>query len=164
MKTKSAAVIATEHRWNTYQSRKHLAAKIAASFSPDSRLYTLPLDLHRFNLSADLLHWHWKQAFIRPLRGQLAMHAQPLPLRYIYAFDMRTPDATKVYLLTDAPDEEVQVAFSCFWLHGDNPHAERLADIGAQYIAELMTVQAHGIEGKRAKKMYTSSRALCAAG
>lgn len=164
MKTKSAAVIATEHRWNTYQSRKHLTAKIAASFSPDSRLYTLPLALHRFNLSADLLHWHWKQAFIRPLRGQLAMYAQPLPLRYIYAFDMRTPDAPKVYLLTDAPDEEVQVAFSCFWLHGDNLHAERLADIGAQYIAELMTVQAHGIEGKRVKKMYTSSRALCAAG
>ena len=105
MKTQSAAVIATEHRWNTYQSRKHLAAKIAASFSPDSRLYTLPLDLHRFNLSADLLHWHWKQAFIRPLRGQLAMHAQPLPLRYIYALDIRTPDATKVYLLTDASDQ-----------------------------------------------------------
>ena len=93
------------------------------------------------------------------------MHAQPLPLRDIDAFDMRTPDATKVYLLTDAPDEEVQVAFSCFWLHGDTPACRTLGRYRrAQYIAELMTVQAHGIEGKRAKKMYTSSRALCAAG
>ena len=164
MKQRSAAAKATEHRWNTYQSRQHLAAKIATSFSPDSCLYTLPLDLHRFNLPRDLLHWHWKNAFLRPLRRQLAMHAQPLPLRYIYAFDMRTPAAPKVYLLTDAPGEEVQVAFSCFWLHGDNPHAERLADIGAQYISELMTVRTHGIEGKRVKRMYTSSHALCASG
>lgn len=163
MKTKSAAVIATEHRWNTYQSRKHLAAKIAASFSPDSRLYTLPLDLHRFNLSADLLHWHWKQAFIRPLRKQLAMHAQPLPLRYIYAFDMRTPEAPKVYLLTDAPDEEIRAAYAGFWLHGEHIHADRLEDIGAACVASMMTVQAHGIEGKRVKRMYTSSRSLGAA-
>ena len=164
MKTKSAATKTTEYCCNARRSQKHLAAKIALCFTPDSRLYTLPLDLHRFNLSADLLHWHWKQAFIRPLREQLAMRTPSWALRYIYAFDFRTPDAPKVYLLTDAPDEEVQVAFSCFWLHGDNLHAERLADIGAQYIAELMTVQAHGIEGKRVKKMYTSSRALCAAG
>ena len=164
MKQRSTAAKATEHRWNAYKSRQHLESRVNACFAPDSRLYTLPLDLHRFNLSADLLHWHWKQAFIRPLRGQLAMRAQPLPLRYIYAFDMRAPDAPKVYLLTDAPDEEVQAAFSCFWLHGDNLRAQRLADIGAQYVAQLMTVQAHGIEGKRVKKMYTSSRALCAAG
>lgn len=164
MKTKSAAVIATEHRWNTYKSRRYLESKIADCFSPDSRLYTLPLDLHRFNLSADLLHWHWKQAFIRPLRQQLTMRATPCALRYVYAFDLRTPDAPKVYLMTDAPDEEIQAAYAGFWLHGDHIHADRLADIGAACVASMMTVQAHGIEGKRVKRMYTSSRSLDAAG
>lgn len=160
MKTKSAAAIATEHRWNTYQSRQHLESRVATCFAPDSRLYTLPLDLHRFNLSADLLHWHWKQAFIRPLREQLAMRTPSCALRYIYAFDFRTPDALKVYLLTDAPDEEIQAAYAGFWLHGDHIHADRLADIGAACVASMMTVQAHGIEGKRIKRMYTSSRSL----
>lgn len=163
MKTKSAATKTTEYCCNARRSQKHLAAKIALCFTPDSRLYTLPLDLHRFNLSADLLHWHWKQAFIRPLREQFAMRTPSCALRYIYAFDFRTPDALKVYLLTDAPDEEIQAAYAGFWLHGDHIHADRLEDIGAACVASMMTVQAHGIEGKRVKKMYTSSRSLSAA-
>lgn len=163
MKTKSAATKTTEYCCNARRSQKHLAAKIALCFTPDSRLYTLPLDLHRFNLSADLLHWHWKQAFIRPLREQLAMRTPSCALRYIYAFDFRTPDAPKIYLLTDAPDEEIQAAYAGFWLHGEHIHADRLEDIGAACIASMMTVQAHGIEGKRVKKMYTPSRSLGAA-
>ena len=164
MKTKSAATKTTEYCCNARRSQKHLAAKIALCFAPDSRLYTLPLDLHRFNLSADLLHWHWKQAFIRPLREQLAMRMPSCALRYIYAFDFRTPDAPKVYLLTDAPDEEIQAAYAGFWLHGEHIHSDRLEDIGAACVASIMTVQAHGIEGKRVKRMYTSSRSLGAAG
>ena len=163
MKTKSAATKTTEYCCNARRSQKHLAAKIALCFAPDSRLYTLPLDLHRFNLSADLLHWHWKQAFIRPLREQLAMRMPSCALRYIYAFDFRTPDAPKVYLLTDAPDEEIQAAYAGFWLHGEHIHSDRLEDIGAACVASIMTVQAHGIEGKRVKKMYTPSRSLGAA-
>lgn len=163
MKTKSAATKTTEYCCNARRSQKHLAAKIALCFTPDSRLYTLPLDLHRFNLSADLLHWHWKQAFIRPLREQLAMRTPSCALRYIYAYDFRTPDAPKVYLLTDAPDEEIQAAYAGFWLHGEHIHSDRLEDIGAACVASIMTVQAHGIEGKRVKRMYTSSRLLGAA-
>lgn len=163
MKTKSAATKTTEYCCNARRSQKHLAAKIALCFTPDSRLYTLPLDLHRFNLSADLLHWHWKQAFIRPLREQLAMRTPSCALRYIYAYDFRTPDAPKVYLLTDAPDEEIQAAYAGFWLHGEHIHSDRLEDIGAACVASMMTVQAHGIEGKRVKRMYTSSRSLGAA-
>ena len=163
MKTKSAATKTTEYCCNARRSQKHLAARIALCFTPDSRLYTLPLDLHRFNLSADLLHWHWKQAFIRPLREQLAMRTPSCALRYIYAYDFRTPDAPKVYLLTDAPDEEIQAAYAGFWLHGDHIHADCLENIGAACVASMMTVQAHGIEGKRVKRMYTSSRSLGAA-
>ena len=163
MKTKSAATKTTEYCCNARRSQKHLAAKIALCFTPDSRLYTLTLDLHRFNLSADLLHWHWKQAFIRPLREQLAMRTPSCALRYIYAYDFRTPDAPKVYLLTDAPDEEIQAAYAGFWLHGEHIHSDRLEDIGAACVASMMTVQAHGIEGKRVKRMYTSSRSLGAA-
>ena len=91
------------------------------------------------------------------------MRTPSCALRYIYAFDFRTPDALKVYLLTDAPDEEIQAAYAGFWLHGEHIHADRLEDIGAACVASMMTVQAHGIEGKRVKRMYTSSRSLDAA-
>ena len=39
---------ASIRRWNTYQARKRLERKVQTCFTPDSRFYTLPLDLHRF--------------------------------------------------------------------------------------------------------------------
>ena len=76
MKTKSAATKTTEYCCNARRSQKHLAAKIALCFTPDSRLYTLPLDLHRFNLSADLLHWHLEAGVYTPLtRAACYAHA-----------------------------------------------------------------------------------------
>ena len=57
---------ASIRRWNTYQARKRLERKVQTCFTPDSRFYTLPLDLHRFKLTPDLLFWHWRSAFIAP--------------------------------------------------------------------------------------------------
>ena len=51
---------ASIRRWNTYQARKRLERKVQTCFAPDSRFYTLPLDLHRFKLTPDLLFWHWQ--------------------------------------------------------------------------------------------------------
>ena len=71
---------ASIRRWNTYQARKRLERKVQTCFAPDSRFYTLPLDLHRFKLTPDLLFWHWRAAFIAPLRERLSQYAPPLPL------------------------------------------------------------------------------------
>lgn len=54
---------ASIRRWNTYQARKRLKRKVQTCFAPDSRFYTLPLDLHRFKLTPDLLFWHWRGAY-----------------------------------------------------------------------------------------------------
>ena len=81
---------ASIRRWNTYQARKRLERKVQTCFAPDSRFYTLPLDLHRFKLTPDLLFWHWRAAFIAPLRERLSQYAPPLPLRYVYALDLHT--------------------------------------------------------------------------
>ena len=45
---------ASIRRWNTYQARKRLERKVQTCFAPDSRFYTLPLDLHRFKLTPDM--------------------------------------------------------------------------------------------------------------
>lgn len=111
---------ASIRRWNTYQARKRLERKVQTCFAPDSRFYTLPLDLHRFKLTPDLLFWHWRAAFIAPLRERLSQYAPPLPLRYVYALDLYTYDTPVFYLLTDAPHAAVQAAFADFWIHGDN--------------------------------------------
>ena len=71
---------ASIRRWNTYQARKRLERKVQTCFAPDSCFYTLPLDLHRFKLTPDLLFWHWRAAFIAPLRERLSQYAPPLPL------------------------------------------------------------------------------------
>ena len=81
---------ASIRRWNTYNARKRLERKVQTCFAPDSRFYTLPLDLHRFKLTPDLLFWHWRAAFITPLRERLAQCV--LPLRYVYALDLHTYD------------------------------------------------------------------------
>ena len=99
---------ASIRRWNTYQARKRLERKVQTCFAPDSRFYTLPLDLHRFKLTPDLLFWHWRAAFIAPLRERLSQYAPPLPLRYVYALDLHTYDTPVFYLLTDAPHAAVQ--------------------------------------------------------
>ena len=88
---------ASIRRWNTYQARKRLERKVQ-----------------------DLLFWHWRAAFIAPLRERLSQYAPPLPLRYVYALDLYTYDTPVFYLLTDAPHAAVQAAFADFWIHGDN--------------------------------------------
>ena len=149
---------ASVRRWNTYQARKRLERKVQTCFAPDSRFYTLPLDLHRFKLTPDLLFWHWRAAFITPLRERLSQCAPPLPLRYVYALDLHTYDTPVFYLLTDAPHAAVQAAFADFWIHGDNCRMERLEDVGAAHIAQTLTVRAQGMP--KNKKIYVCSRRL----
>lgn len=132
---------ASIRRWNTYQARKRLERKVQTCFAPDSRFYTLPLDLHRFKLTPDLLFWHWRAAFITPLRERLSQYAPPLPLRYVYALDLHTYDTPMFYLLTDAPHAAVQAAFADFWIHGDNCRMERLKDVDPAHIAQTLTVR-----------------------
>ena len=149
---------ASIRRWNTYQARKRLERKVQTCFTPDSRFYTLPLDLHRFKLTPDLLFWHWRAAFIAPLRERLSQYAPPLPLRYVYALDLHTYDTPVFYLLTDAPHAAVQATFADFWIHGDNCRMERLEDVGAAHIAQALTVRAQGTP--KSKKVYVCSRRL----
>lgn len=149
---------ASIRRWNTYQARKRLERKVQTCFAPDSRFYALPLDLHHFKLTPDLLFWHWRAAFITPLRERLAQCAPPLPLRYVYALDLHTYDTPVFYLLTDAPHAAVQAAFADFWIHGDNCCMGRLEDVGTAHIAQALTVRAQGTP--KSKKVYVCSRRL----
>ena len=149
---------ASIRRWNTYQARKRLERKVQTCFAPDSRFYTLPLDLHRFKLTPDLIFWHWRAAFIAPLRERLSQYAPPLPLRYVYALDLHTYDTPVFYLLTDAPHAAIQAAFADFWIHGDNCRMKRLEDVGAAHIAQTLTVRAQGTP--KSKKVYVCSRRL----
>ncbi len=104
-------------------------------------------------LTPDLLFWHWRAAFIAPLREQLSQYAPPLPLRYVYALDLYTYDTPVFYLLTDAPHAAVQAAFANFWIHGDNCRMKRLEDVGAAHIAQALTVRAQRYAQKQ--KRYT---------
>lgn len=162
MKRHTPAAKAAQRRGNARAAAKRLQAKITCGFPADARLYTLSLDLHSFHLTRELLLWHWQAAFIRPLRAQCAMRTAPVPLRYIYALDMRQPDTPRFLFLTDAPDNEVQAACAGFWLHSSST-ATLLEAEGAQRVAELMTMQIHGDEGLRVKAMYTASVGLCRA-
>lgn len=129
-------------------------------FAPDSRFYTLPLDLHRFKLTPDLLFWHWRTAFIAPLRERLSQYAPPLPLRYVYALDLHTYDTPVFYLLTDAPHAAVQATFADFWIHGDNCCMECLEDVGAAHIAQALTVR-HKVHPKAKRYMSVRGGSLC---
>lgn len=162
MKTRSAAAKATEHRWNTYQSRKRLSAKIDACFAPETLFYIFPLDLKHFKLTPELIKWHWKYDVMIQLQRQLEKHHNPVRLRYIYSLDLRKPETPIMYLLTNAPYEEVQAAYACFMLRGDETTATRIDEIGAQNIAERMTPREYGAEDAKHKKMYVSSRNLTA--
>ena len=110
------------------------------------------------SLTPDLLFWHWRAAFIAPLRERLSQYAPPLPLRYVYALDLYTYDTPVFYLLTDAPHAAVQAAFANFWIHGDNCRMKRLEDVGAAQNAQTLTLRAQGTP--KSKKVYVCSRRL----